>query len=558
MKEEILNEMLKISKDDIIYLLQSNHYEYLIPYIDIIYWIVNAIIIFAIGVFFRQMLGKLKKIRINRNITDLYDYYSEDEIKYATQNYITTHGQDEDPSNLLEPKESINNGIEQINLIKHFKAGFNKKRAEKKFYLVLGDSGMGKTTFLINLFINYKLAILPIKKKKIYLISLSDSNYREKIKSLESKETILLLDAFDEDVTGWADPEENLKELIKSIKNFSTVVLTSRGHFFSSKIDNISRIDIFKNLANKEEYSLDKIYLSPIKNISIYTYLISRYIFKSPFKIFRALRIVTQCPNLMVRPMLLNNVEYLLKNKKTYALSSEIYEDLILSWIKREKQYVDEYSVIEFSRNVAEYMYNKRNTNKGLYIQEDKLEYFLKVSKIEINSIILKTRSLLNRTKDKYKFSHKSIFEYFLALSKFDNLNIDKLHGKNLSNPFNLEGLSDAERFYKELFITHITIPYLTKYSKLRLEPFQLIKLKTLNLENSKINGLEFLNEMEWIENLNLNKTLIRNLKPLHKLKKLKKLEIKGTYYSINKLNPDVIKQIDDLKQALPNLLITN
>jgi hypothetical protein len=539
--------------------LKNHKLLFLKNYIEVLYWLSVLIIVWILKSIFISISNLIKNHRINVNSNDLLRYYSSKEIYDATRNYLTTHGQSNDPADFLELKEALKKPIEKRNLIRSFINEFSKKDFEKSFFLILGDSGIGKTTFLINLYIKFKLSYFPLKKRPIYLISLSDSNYFTQIQELKktSINSILLLDAFDEDVTSWHNPEESLKNLLKEVSGFYTVVLSSRGHFFSSKINEVSRIELFSKLANKEQFKLNKIYLSPINNSSIYFYLVKKYFFKAPFKIFKSYKIVQQCPNLIVRPMLLNNVDYLITSQKKYIFTAEIYFKLILSWIGREKQFVDEVSILEFSKDVANYMYENRNKHKGLYIHEGELALFLKISNITIDSVIMKTRSLLNRTDDKYKFSHKSIFEYFLAYSKFESMNIEYLYNMQLNNPFSLEGLSEAERFFKELFFLKITIPYLEKYTSYSIDSYTLVKTRALNLEGSKITTLLFIKEMDWIESLNLNRTLVRDLTPLYSLTKLKKLELKGTYYDpMGDYPGDPKKQVDDLKGALPNLII--
>ncbi len=541
--------------------LKKHHLNFFKDYIEVFYWIIIFIVVCAITWILKSLLELVKKYRVSKNSDELLNYFSKNEVRYATSNYLTTPGQSNDPSDLLELREALARPVNKKNLITFFKKEFSKKNYDRGFYLILGDSGIGKTTFLINLYLKFKLSFFPIEKRKIYFISLADNTYKETIENLKrtANNSILLLDAFDEDVTSWEHPEENLEQLLKEVSGFSTVVLSSRGHFFSSKIQELSRIDMFSKLVNKEQFILKKIYLSPINDYSIYLYLIRKYIFKAPFKIYKSFLIVKQCPNLMVRPMLLNNVDYLLKTKKKYAFTAEIYLKLILSWISREKQFVDESSIMSFSKDVAVHMYNERNHNKGLFIQEQQLELYLKFSHVSIDTVVMKTRSLLNRTFDKYKFSHKSIFEYFLALSKMDNIELEYLHNMKLNNPFSLEGLSDAERFFNELFILKVTIPYLEKFSSISIDSYTISKTKSLNLQGSKIVNVLFLKEMYWLESLNLNRTLVRDLKPLYSLKNLKKIELKGTFYDSAQSYPgNPRKEVEELQDALPDLRIIN
>lgn len=558
MLEKLFDLLFPSLKPFIEKLLLEWHLQKFLPYMQILYWLILIILFFIGRKIWNKITSLIRKKKVNKNTDELLDYYTPYEIYNARKNYIPTYGQKVDPSSFLEPGESTSNKIKKRNLIKYFFKEFNYKRDDKKFFLVLGDSGMGKTTFLLNLYIKYRLRISYRKKKKIYLVPLSNSKYKSKIRKIEkeSRNAILLLDAFDEDVTSWSNPERSLQELLHLVSGFSKIIITSRGQFFSSSIDNLIHLNIFKTTLDKQQYDLNKIYLSPLDNKHISFYLLKKY-GVSIIKLLKARRIVVSCPNLMVRPMLLNNIDYLLTEKSDYTFTAEIYAMLILSWLRREKKFVDENSILSFSRELAVNIYIERNKRKGLYISESDLDGLLKGSLITKNSVLFKTRSLLNRTGDKYKFSHKSIFEYFLAESKFPHVDLNILHAYDFDNPFYLEGLSDAHRFFKELFILKVTIPYINDYSNLSVSPKSIKSTKFIDLSGSKIKSLLFLKELTWLERLDLSKTIVRNLIPLYSLSNLKTLKLSGTFYDPSFASgSDAISELEALKANLPELII--
>ena len=558
MIEKIFNLLFPSLKPAIERLLNDWNLQKLLPFTEILYWIFLLTIFLIVKYLYKKISSAITNRRINKNNDGLLEYYSKYEIYNTRKNYIPTFGQNIDPSSFLEPNESNSNEIKKRNLIKYFLKEFKNKKEDKKFYLVLGDSGMGKTTFLLNLYIKYKLRVFTRKKKKIFLIPLSNSEYKNKIAEIgmDKRNSILLLDAFDEDVTSWKNPEKSLEELLTSVSGFSIIIITSRGHFFSSKIDNLVHLNIFKTTLNKQNYLLDKIYLSPLDNKHIVFYLIRKYGI-SIFKLIKARKIVLKCPNLMVRPMLLNNVDYLIKEKVNYTFTAEIYSMLILSWLRREKKFLDEISIFSFSKDLAVNIYDERNKRKGLFINETDLDKLLKGYLINKDSVLFKTRSLLNRTGEKYKFSHKSIFEYFLAASKFDFVNLDLLHVNNFENPFYLDGLSDAYRFYKELFILKVTIPYINQYSNLSVNSESITSMKSIGLAGSKIKSLLFVKELVWLERLNLSRTLVRNLSPLYTLSNLKVLTLSGTFYDPTYLSSsEARRELEELETKLPHLKI--
>jgi len=90
------------------------------------------------------------------------------------------------------------------------------------FALALADSGMGKTTFMINLYIRYKNAFrLPFAPQKydIKLFPLGYPNILEDIEKVKDKKnTILLLDALDEDLEAIKDHQKRLNEILSKVK----------------------------------------------------------------------------------------------------------------------------------------------------------------------------------------------------------------------------------------------------------------------------------------------------------------------------------------------------
>ena len=127
----------------------------------------------------------------------------------------------------------------------------------------------------------------------------------------------------------------------------------------------------------------------------------------------------------MVRPMLLTYIDDLIKAHQSFHRTSDIYGELVRSWIERETKRVPEAQKVRFrqdletfSRLVAKDLYQKRADRKGkLIIPEAEILPLARQHGVQLEDLEMKSRSLLNRNADgDYKFSHKSILEYFLAL----------------------------------------------------------------------------------------------------------------------------------------------
>lgn len=101
----------------------------------------------------------------------------------------------------------------------------------QKYYLCLGDCGMGKTTFLLNLY--YWTS--KLKQYNCVFVSLRESDCLEKIQQIENPaNTILMLDALDENDKVLANYNGFITELEREIADFCRVIITARTNFFEN------------------------------------------------------------------------------------------------------------------------------------------------------------------------------------------------------------------------------------------------------------------------------------------------------------------------------------
>ena len=109
---------------------------------------------------------------------------------------------------------------------------FEKNR--NRYYIVLADSGMGKTTFLFNLFFSYYKKLR--RKHDIKFIPLSINSVFEEIEKIEDKQnTILLLDALDENREAINNYKKYMEKLVDETIKFHTIIITCRTQFFSNE-----------------------------------------------------------------------------------------------------------------------------------------------------------------------------------------------------------------------------------------------------------------------------------------------------------------------------------
>jgi hypothetical protein len=208
-----------------------------------------ALLVWQAVIWLKRLQQRLKNNKIAKELVHFrYDYK---DVKQKRDLFIPTQAQSHSPTYEEEPKQGIK-FIPKVPLIPFFiKTAFNEKKESDKFYLILADSGMGKTTYMINLYLQYHSFFNLRRKYKMKLFPFGDKDiirWIKEIKSEEARDTILLLDAFDEykallppeNPDGLSDDErfrKRLDEVVESVKDFREVVITSRTQYFPGQED---------------------------------------------------------------------------------------------------------------------------------------------------------------------------------------------------------------------------------------------------------------------------------------------------------------------------------
>lgn len=569
--------------------------------IDVIIFLFGIIgsIILILWKFGTWLIQKLNELKLNK---DLHPFFTPQEVKKATKYFIDTKCQNVAPSIANEPG-AVHAFVTNEKLIPFFlKQAFNsRKDDDHRFYMILADSGMGKTTFMINLYLSYiRKNWLSSKKNKIKLLPLGHFHSLDEIDNMSDEEkesTILLLDAFDEDNEAMKDHKKRLTEILDKTWRFREVVITCRTQFFSSAIEEPQKTGILKLGGEKGEHLFYKLYLSPFNDNDIRKYLkkkISIIWYKQRKKAFE---IVKKSPNLMVRPMLLNYIEELIAPEKDrinleisfnfipfldflklrykfsllrtssvdiekYNQIYEIYKALIQKWIEREGNRKSEgreefmRELYEFSRAIALNMYEMQDQRGGYFIDKDEIGVFAEQHNINLEDLEMKSRSLLNRnTEGKYKFSHKSILEYFLAR--------EALEDKEFRKRLNREGLDTLVLFLEEQIesewllknrnritgdysiLNFDILPDASQTKNLSSITYQEVeKLTYLNIRGRYLPSIYFLDSSIKMKTLTLSQNELRDCEPLEDLTEITHLDL-----SQNSLEEcEVLKNLKNLK----------
>lgn len=475
-----------------------------------------ALLVFIISVV-KAFIKIISFIRywLKQNIIDrdIFPFFTRGDIQHATKYYIETRYQNISPTEDDEPGSqyiaSAKDQLLPLFLDKVFKYG----KSDNKYFLILADSGMGKTTFLINLYLKYKLKNwrnISLRKFKIRLVPIWHQKAFEYIEQIPEKEnTILLLDAFDEMIEAQQNHFLALKKLLDKTYSFRQIILTCRTQFFPSKEEEPNETGYF-TAGERGEYHFQKAYLSVFDDHDVKKYLRKKY----PFVWHRSKRIAgtrvcQKSASLIIRPMLLNYIDDILKDEQQFKYSFQIYHSLINSWMKREslkrsikEKYKSEFrfyrALKEFSEKIALNMYHNRIRRNGYYIPiEEEFGFdMLTIEEVAVGldeNIILseldaKSKSLLNRNSTgDYKFSHKSVLEYYLSESIFS--------GQLDYKSFDFSGMDMARKFLTEMIVNKLskemgTFHSIVSGSSVREYKLNLLQSKQVdNVEQLTIGG---------------------------------------------------------------------
>ena len=339
------------------------------------------------------------------------ELFGREVIENSTRYYVHPNCSDMDPAREAEPRQLVTvkgNLLETVD---------DYLLSDQHHLLILADSGMGKTSFVLNYYA-YNQNKSKRKRQRLALVPLGSPEADDYIAQIENKEeTVLFLDAFDEDTKAIANHRQRLHELMEACRAFKRVVITCRTQFFRADEEIPKKTGIVKVGPRKagegREYEFWKLYLSPLSDTQVQQYLNKRFRF-SPRERQRAWEIVERIPLLSARPMILAYIPDLLDSDADFISVKQLYKVMVKKWLEREEDWVsDKKALRAFSERLAVDLYINRQERGGEHIPFAEIEPFAQEWGIQLESWQLRGRSLLNRDAEgNFKFAHRSIMEY--------------------------------------------------------------------------------------------------------------------------------------------------
>ncbi|MCP4698472.1 MAG: SUMF1/EgtB/PvdO family nonheme iron enzyme [Gammaproteobacteria bacterium] len=367
-----------------------------------------------------------------QNIVKIADLFGDPEL--LAKYYVQPHCQHHNPADYDERETRSHIHRPAFDTINEFLSGDLQVRDGRSQMFILSDAGMGKTSLLMMLKLAHLTAFWP-KSYDCLLLKLG-ADTMDTVKAVkERSNTVLLLDALDEDPLAWGKIKERLLELLTETNRFHRVLISCRTQFFPEKkrdpFDNAGRVAV-------GGFHCPMLFLSLFDEGQVQEYLQKKYptrwyqftpqLKRIEEKRQKAGGILEKMDSLRFRPLLLAHIEDLMDADSEHWDAYQIYTALVNTWLDREerkitalhkgtdKPLVSREDLLKACIKVAEFM--QRQGKKS--IEETELQAL--VADTDNNNIAclhdfdIGGRSLLNRNSDQaFRFSHYSIQEFLLA-----------------------------------------------------------------------------------------------------------------------------------------------
>jgi len=294
-------------------------------------------------------------------------------------------------------------------------------RNRENLLLLLAGAGMGKTSLLVMLRLTYLHQFWPAGFE-VQLLKISDQALEE-IAAMKNKgNTVLLLDALDEDPKALDDVRERIDEIATATVAFRRVIVTCRTQYIPTgtkdPFERPGRIRLGKHVVGT-------VHLSYFNHKEVNEYLTKRFTDEEERR--KAAEIVGQFHNLQFRPLLLSYIDAIMQSDRdtTEWTLYQIFDAVVNAWLIREEQKLsEEVDVTDVSHadllSACQELAMQLNVRRTSVISDEDLQSLLNThTKLQhVTLLTIGGKSLLNRNNDhSWKFAHFAIQEFLVVAS---------------------------------------------------------------------------------------------------------------------------------------------
>jgi hypothetical protein len=291
--------------------------------------------------------------------------------------------------------------------------------------LLLADTGMGKSTFFWKYYAYHWGAASRSRRFKLGMIRLRDVDVNAILSQFNQQaasETVLFLDALDEDPAAVADYSQRFADLRRLVVHFRCVVVTCRTQFYRGLPESFAPLP-FKGRASLTDagtHGPHELFLSQLSDVHVKRYLQQRFPYwRFPCMRKRAEKTVERFGDLVARPLLLYFIQDLVPTTEEAThiqYSYQIYELIVERWLLLEKEDKRAVASIEKLRSFCDQFAVHLFANGTDAIPGKELREVAEKFGAEPILREIRERSLLHCYQDQWKFAHSSIME-FLAVN---------------------------------------------------------------------------------------------------------------------------------------------
>nr|VFK78593.1 MAG: Formylglycine-generating enzyme, required for sulfatase activity, contains SUMF1/FGE domain [Candidatus Kentron sp. SD] len=364
-----------------------------------------------------------------REIGDTFGLSFFDLTKY----YIPLYCQDHDPTDHAEEGEPISDvKIPVFSAINAFLKGNRQpsNNGDRQMF-VLSGAGMGKTSLLVMIKLSHITAFWP-RGYHCLLLKIGEDTLARVAEQADQANTVLLLDALDEDPLAWGNTRERLLAIIAATGNYYRVIISCHPRLLlevdSDIFDGSGRIRIDRHIC-------PMIFLAPFDDGQVSRYLARRYpdhwrdriLRRGNFMHWRARRLTSEMGSLRFQPLLLSHIHDILALGEAGIRSYDLYafyQTLVRTWLARQESKLhrrianppNRETLWKICATLAVFLQSKREWPLSLTALHRLTEEFPMLANLEYFDV--GGNSLLKRISDGgFRFSHNSIREFLVAYS---------------------------------------------------------------------------------------------------------------------------------------------
>jgi hypothetical protein len=284
-----------------------------------------------------------------------------------------------------------------------------RDRDPSRVIVISAGSGVGKTSALLKYWVEKHRALWR-SRPRILVVRLDD--YEDAVRAIQEEtqkaKTILFLDGLDEDLRAGPDLSARLLDLTWKARAYRNTVFTCRDHAMPTLPSRLRK--------EGQSWRMEQIALLEFRPEDVRTYLRKRFLPRGQIvDYFSAKRLVVALPEITQRPLILCDIEALIRSQDRDPYLFKAYENIV----KYRLDYDGKKAKLDPSdlQRCCEELALDLNIRRQSRVGSDDLGRLTEGLGLGLGYWPVATRTLLTceRNQSIYRFEHQSYFDFFVA-----------------------------------------------------------------------------------------------------------------------------------------------